>query len=129
MILARRTWPKSLLKFPEVKGISLFKCRSHRSIDNIVAHAHTPDMNMKNVGWICISDPLALRVNLILLHEVAHLLVGHGIHNKTWREKVLAIGGSLDAIVSCGFFIEDYHRIPQRTHDQKTTTNTTLAEG
>ncbi len=37
-----------------------------------------------------------LQDRLLMLHELAHILTGHG-HTDVWRAKLLAIGGTLDA--------------------------------
>lgn len=58
------------------------------------AHAHTDG---EFVGWICYRDEQWARHAEIAIHELAHVVTGHG-HTDRWRETVLALGGTLDEV-------------------------------
>ena len=102
MILPKSKWPKYLLKFKELKGI--FYCGCVCGLSHTVdcsAHAHDT-LNQKGAGWICLTYKSRVRNRLLMLHEVAHLIVGakkysrdHN-HDDVWRRQLLKIGGSLD---------------------------------
>lgn len=98
MILPKSKWPKYLLKFKEIKGISYGKCKIGDQL--VLGHAHCYP-NYRGRGWICLRNKSTVRNRLLMLHEVAHLLVGaKNNHNDVWRRALLRIGGTLDPFLT-----------------------------
>jgi hypothetical protein len=111
MILPKSQWPKYLLKFKEIKGISYGKCKvDKKTFSDHAAHAHCGPY-IHN-GWICVRSKALIRNRLMMLHEVAHLLVNYKYgHNDTWRKTLLRIGGTLDPFPTTGTRVTvPYHK-------------------
>ena len=96
MILYKYKWPKYLLQFKVIKGISYGVCKEDKRKLVVPAHAHSNPESPVH-GWICFRSKTLSRNSLLMLHEIAHLLVKfkHG-HNDVWRRVLLRIGGTLD---------------------------------
>lgn len=80
----------------EVKDVFVGGCviRGEGSRFRAKAHSH---INDSYKGWICYLSSKWLHVPEIALHELAHILTGHG-HTDKWRKKLLEIGGTLQAV-------------------------------
>lgn len=92
---------------PAVKGIAIGNCVRGDSWDDRHdarelgsghrehAHAHYCDDDDEVRGWICIRYPEGLgrkhRVSGTLMHELAHLISGHG-HDDAWRRAMARLG-------------------------------------
>lgn len=80
--------------YPEFKGLFVGGCvdRGDGSSFRAKAHAHTGDSNK---GWICVRAARRVgdtsKPNMLMLHEVAHLISGHG-HDDVWRKAAKSIG-------------------------------------
>lgn len=93
--LPRRQWPP-LLKHPKVRGIFVGGCidrglgyRFHH-----MAHAHLVG---PHEGWICFRSTRHMDRLELQMHELAHVVTREQ-HTRTWREYLLAIGGTLAAV-------------------------------
>ena len=100
-------WPD----YPQVKGVFVGGCvdRGEGSSFRARAHAHCVKGNIKP-GWICVRGWKRLegtyapasgayagtivKPNRILMHELAHILSGHG-HDDTWRRMMKELGQPL----------------------------------
>jgi len=84
-----------MLKSWALKGIYTGGCvaRGDGSSFRAKAHAHTSG---PFDGWICVRRADRVADELLMLHELAHIITGHG-HTDTWRACLLRIGGTLDA--------------------------------
>lgn len=102
LILPRSAWPADL-QHPEVKGIAIGGCRvsGKRLGGRLHAHAH---IRGESRGWICFRSPATFEEKTTRLHELAHVVTREG-HTKRWREFLLQIGGTLDAVAGC----RDHH--------------------
>ena len=99
--LPRSAWPADLLH-PEVKGVCVGGCAATgKRLGSRHAHAHTEGPHR---GWICFRSPQTYAEKSTRLHELAHVVTREG-HTKRWREFLLQIGGTLDAVAGC----RDYH--------------------
>jgi hypothetical protein len=86
-------------KYPQFKGLFVGGCvdRTDKSAFTERAHAHS-DPPYK--GWICVdaAEPLYIggtkKPNMLMLHELAHLLSKHG-HDDVWRKRVRELGGAV----------------------------------
>ena len=88
--------------WPEVKGIFTGGCveRGEGSSFRALAHAHTQKADPWH-GWICVraarrvgvvdGDDLVVKPSRLLVHELAHVLTGHG-HDDVWRDKMKELG-------------------------------------
>lgn len=95
-ILQRKNYPKFLLAYPELKGVSYGACIGHvYEPPTVYAHSHTREDD-PHKGWICIRNEGLLGDHQLIRHELAHVLTGHG-HDDVWRNKLIKIGGHLDA--------------------------------
>ena len=96
--------------FPEVAGIFAGGCveRGEGSRFRAKAHSHTTG---KFTGWICFLSAKRLTNLELMLHEIAHVLTGEG-HTDKWRERLLQIGGTLDAVPG---ILRSYHKKTRRT--------------
>jgi hypothetical protein len=85
-------------QYPQFKGLFVGGCvdRGDGSSFRRKAHAHTDN---PNEGWICVRSMKRIgdvnKPNMLMLHEVAHLISGHG-HDDVWRKAAKAIGYRLD---------------------------------
>jgi len=85
---------------PQFRGVFVGGCidRGDGSSFRAKAHAHTKDPNQ---GWICVRSAKRLYVqgtdhpSKLMLHELAHILTGHG-HDDTWRREVRRLGGAIN---------------------------------
>ena len=99
--LPRSAWPADL-QHPEVHGVCIGGCAvTGKRLGSLHAHAHTHDAYR---GWICFRSRVTFAERLTRLHELAHVVTREG-HTKRWREFLLQIGGTLDAVAGC----RDYH--------------------
>lgn len=89
------SWPDCLLGHPKLKGIFTGGCvsRGVGSSFRAKAHAH---WGGEWAGWICVRKPERLSDRELMLHELAHILTEKG-HVAEWRERLVALGGTLDA--------------------------------
>lgn len=94
MILQKEKLPH-YFQYEEVKGVFVGGCvdRGEGSRFRAKAHAHTSGMNK---GWLCFLSIKRIMEPMLVKHEVAHLLT-EDRHTDKWREKVLKLGGTLDA--------------------------------
>ena len=92
---------------PAVKGIAVGLCvrgdewddrhssRELGSGNHEHAHAHVSPEDGPYRGWICVREIEDLgrkhRVSGTLMHELAHVLTGHG-HDDTWRRAMRRLG-------------------------------------
>jgi hypothetical protein len=87
-------------QYPELKGVFVGGCidRGDGSSFRAKAHTHTKEPNK---GWICVRSAKRLyvhgtnRPSKLMLHELAHILAGHG-HDDTWRREVRRLGGTIN---------------------------------
>lgn len=81
---------------PQVKGVFVEGCveRGDGSSFRRKAHAHTSKTD-KHSGWICIRSRKRLIQKSLLIHELAHILTGHG-HDDIFRRKVRELGGTIN---------------------------------
>jgi hypothetical protein len=81
---------------PLVKGVFHGGCiaRGKQSSFRASAHAHGREGD-KFFGWICYRAGWKIDLEMLALHEIAHLIAGVG-HTDEWRRAVIAIGGTLD---------------------------------
>jgi hypothetical protein len=101
IVLPRSAWPADL-QHPEVKGIAVGGCGPKGTrLGRLHAHAHTRG---ESRGWICFRSNVSFAEKMTRLHELAHVVTREG-HTKHWREFLLQIGGTLDAVAGC----RDYH--------------------
>jgi hypothetical protein len=109
MILPKYKWPKYLLQFKQLKGIYYGKCKSGWPLR--MAHAHC-NTKSKDFGWICLNHEVRVRNKRLMLHEVAHLIVGFKYHHgDVWRRALLKIGGTLKEFpITKSFWSADMHR-------------------
>ena len=80
-----------------VEGVFVGGCveRGDGSSFRRVAHAHMRQGD-PHKGWICVRARRRLTCRVLMLHELAHIITGHG-HDNTFRRELLRLGGSLDA--------------------------------
>jgi predicted metal-dependent hydrolase len=85
-----------LFNHPDLRGVCVGACpdgkaylRDHR------AHGHLEPPGYKYRNWICVATPYDFNATTIA-HELAHLLVGHEIHNDRWRRQMRALGGRVE---------------------------------
>ena len=92
---------------PAVKGIAVGNCvrgdawddrhnaRELGSGNHEHAHAHVDKDEAQYQGWICVREIEDLgrkhRVSGTLMHELAHVVTGHG-HDDTWRRAMGRLG-------------------------------------
>ena len=94
MILDRSEYPKFLLDFPQLKGISYDGCVANwREPGYVLAHTHPVDDEFH--GWLCFRNKMLLKDHQLIKHELAHLLTGHG-HDDVWRKKLIQLGGHIE---------------------------------
>lgn len=88
-------WPETIRGRTEVAGLFVGGCvdRGVGSSFRATAHAHTSG---SNVGWICVRGWRRIYQKLIMLHELAHIITGHG-HTDKWRACLRALGGKVAA--------------------------------
>ena len=99
--LPRSAWPTDL-RHPEVKGVCVGGCAATgKRLGRLHAHAHTHGAHR---GFICFRSAQTLAEVTTRKHELAHVVTREG-HTKRWREFLLQIGGTLDAVAGC----RDYH--------------------
>lgn len=112
--LPKTQWPQEL-KHPEVQGVFCGGCveRGVGSRFRAKAHAHTSGAFR---GWICFLSHKRLKERLICLHELAHIVTREG-HTKRWREYLLQIGGTLDAVPG---LMRSYHPRKRQTEGELT---------
>jgi len=85
--------------YAQFRGVFVGGCidRGDGSSFRAKAHAHTKEPNK---GWICVRSAKRLyvsgtdRPSKLMLHELAHILTGHG-HDDTWRKEVRRLGGTI----------------------------------
>lgn len=103
IIKKRSEFPKCVRKFKELKGICVGCCIDkeliNRDFSNVIAHAHNHPLDVRP-GWICLLEKWVLEDEGILLHEIAHLLVGDGnggfrLHGKEFNKVCKEIGGKI----------------------------------
>lgn len=136
ILKARRRLPACVRPFHILKGICVGRCIDPNNTIDTSAHAHVSgDCH----GWICLKHKFQLKERLVLLHEVAHLLVGpNHDHDRWWRDMVVAIGGTVKPYLSIAsnkkkkwlypgyndrgkrYYGTDY--IPRVRHSRKTST-------
>ena len=87
--------------YPQLQGVFVGGCveRGDGSSFRRQAHAHTSKTDPFQ-GWVCVRSPKRLRTasgkpSMVMLHELAHILTGHG-HDDTWRRKVRELGGRIN---------------------------------
>ncbi len=99
--------PKILRHKPACKGVFVGGCvsRGDGSSFRAMAHSHS-HKNDSWKGWICVRAKKRLADEMLLLHELAHLISEDG-HTDRWRKTLLMIGGTLDA--NCDS-LRDYHK-------------------
>lgn len=97
-----------LSKWAEVKGVFVYGCvaRGEGSRFRAKAHSHS-DGDYR--GWVCYLSAKWLGSRELALHELAHILTGHG-HTNGWRRKLLLIGGTLDEVPG---ILRSYHKRPR----------------
>lgn len=100
--------PAVLRRF-EVKGVFVggCVCRGEGSRFRAKAHAHTTG-DYKD--WICVLSAKRLTADLLLIHELAHILTECG-HTDKWRAKVLELGGTLDPVPG---LLRSYQKRPRK---------------
>lgn len=87
-------------QYHEFKGVFVGGCvdRGDGSSFRAKAHAHTKEPHK---GWICVRSAKRLyvagteRPSKLMLHELAHILTGHG-HDDMWRREVRRLGGTIN---------------------------------
>lgn len=103
--LPRECWPPELLRSFAVRGVYVGGCvsRGVGSSFRAKAHAHT---HGPYTGWLCFRRADRLTCRALVLHELAHLVTGHG-HTETWRREVIRLGGTLDDVPG---ILGNYHK-------------------
>jgi len=93
IITNRAKFPECIQQFTQLKGICVGGCIADILDKEDTAHAHYTDPFH---GWMCLRFKYYLKQELVLLHEVAHLIAGPGKlpHGKRWKETVVKIGGT-----------------------------------
>jgi hypothetical protein len=101
IIRKRKDFPTVLQPFDCIKGICVGGCiNPHDSLEGQeTAHAHVSQD--KYLGYICMLYSFQLEHDLMLLHEVSHLLTRkeRAHHGKAWRQKVIEIGGTVEPYI------------------------------
>jgi hypothetical protein len=117
-ILPRSKYPDVFRRSHALKGVFVGGCvaRGDGSRFRAKAHAH---IRGAHVGWICFLSAKRLTCRELLIHELAHLIAGHG-HTDHWRSIVLKLGGTLEPVPG---IMRDYRRGHMRT------ATTTAAKG
>jgi hypothetical protein len=96
--LPRREWPKCLLPYSEVKEIWVNGCKDGDDDWITPTHytnAHTHTWATFRGGVICMPHRFLTRSRDLMLHELAHVLVGcHHKHDEIWENKFLQLGGT-----------------------------------
>lgn len=93
------------LRCPEVPVVFVGGCKDRGDGSRFRAKAHTHED-----GSICFLSARRLADRMLVLHELAHALSGVG-HTDKWRDKVLEIGGTLDAVPG---LLKDYNKRTRR---------------
>jgi len=80
-------------KHPAIKGITIGGCDRSGRMRRFrrKAHIHT------DTGWACFMSNKWLNCSPLLIHELAHAITKLG-HVDRWRECVLSLGGTMDAV-------------------------------
>ena len=104
-IISRKDWPVELLRSHTVKGVFVGGCIERGVGSSFRAKAHAHCKGGEFVGWLCFRRADRLTNRTIVIHELAHLVTGHG-HTDTWRAMVIKLGGSLDATD----ILKSYHK-------------------
>lgn len=93
-IIKRKDWPQELQNSWAMKGLFVGGCveRGDGSSFRAKAHAH---ISGRNKGWICVRKASRLADRELMIHELAHIITGHG-HDDTFRAMVRKLGGTLD---------------------------------
>jgi hypothetical protein len=92
-LLPREQWPKCLLPYKEVKEIWVSGCKLGYEFpitvaSFVAAHAHSYG------GIICTPWHFMLNSKSLMLHELAHILVGCGhAHDQIWENKYCELTG------------------------------------
>ena len=117
-VLPRQKWPARMLRSWALRGIFTGGCiaRGDGSSFRAKAHAHTGG---RHEGWICVRRADRVADEMLMLHELAHIITGHG-HTDTWRACLVRIGGKLEPHEEKhgrGLVLRDYHKQPRRGDD------------
>jgi hypothetical protein len=93
-----REWPKCLLPYPQVMEVWVNGCKYGEDnwiTDTHFTNAHTHTWINAPVGVICMPYRFLTRSRDLMLHELAHVLVGcHHGHDEVWESKFLQLGGT-----------------------------------
>lgn len=97
MIVPQSKWPIYLFQYEQLQGISSGTCiktgKTFRK--GCAAHAHCKNGTRYN-GWICVPYTHRIRNELLMKHEIAHLIAGKEAgHGDEWKRICLELGGSL----------------------------------
>lgn len=98
MVIPQYQHPLYLLQYAQIKGISLGACikTGDRLRPGVAAHAHCKS-SRRHYGWICVRDRQRLRNELLMLHEIAHIIAGKNAgHGEEWKRICLELGGTLN---------------------------------
>ena len=107
--------PRVLRGHGVVRGLSIGRCVSNTpGLHRFMAHSH---QERRFKGWIC-ADSAEDATDLILLHELAHLISADG-HTKRWRRKFieLAADHSPEMLAEVQAYLDEmYTSQPQPRH-------------
>lgn len=95
-VLAKEDWP-SVLRHPAIHGVFVGGC-VERGVGSIYrrvkAHTH---IGGPHCGWVCFLSRRWIDCEPLLLHELAHAVTRER-HTRTWREYLVAVGGTTKAV-------------------------------
>ena len=99
-VIDRCDWPEALRRpdvEPHVRGVFVggCVCRGVGSSFRAKAHAH---LDGPHAGWICYRSTRWWHVDLLHLHEVAHLVSGEQHHNDRYRQVLVDLGGQVEPV-------------------------------
>src|SRR5262245_38258019 len=97
-LLRREQYPACLQRSHALKGVFVGGCVERGVGSSFRAKAHAQSHGPYR-GWICVRKAERLADDMLMIHELAHVVTGQG-HTDTWRRKVLELGGTLDATAS-----------------------------
>lgn len=94
---ARKAGLARLAEHPQLRGVAVWACadgdkwedpRGYIAKNSELAHVH---FDGKHAGWVCVRRTQDY-TNTTIGHELAHLIVGHKVHNERWRRTMRSLG-------------------------------------
>ena len=113
--LTPEEWPAAIREHGAglVAGVYVGGCveRGDGSRFRHKAHAHTSGTHK---GWLCLLSAARLSDDMLIRHELTHILSGEG-HTDGFRRVLLSIGGTLNHTGS----LKEYHKRERRPVDPR----------